>query len=97
MAEFASKGVAGAGLGLGIAGTALGLANGGLNNLFGNTCKNNCNGDSVAMLAELLSRNRLQRNNQCNSLRLGCYEPVGTKRRTNRPFGRVARNRPKNP
>lgn len=31
MAEFASKGVAGSGLGLGIAGTALGLLNGGLN------------------------------------------------------------------
>lgn len=30
MAEFASKGVAGSGLGLGIAGTALGLLNGGL-------------------------------------------------------------------
>lgn len=36
MAEFATKGVAGSGLGLGIAGTALGLLNGGLNNLFGN-------------------------------------------------------------
>jgi hypothetical protein len=37
MAEmsYASKGVAGAGLGLGIAGTALGLMNGGLGNLFG--------------------------------------------------------------
>ena len=36
MAEFASKGVAGAGLGLGIAGTALGLMNGnGLGGLFG--------------------------------------------------------------
>lgn len=35
MAEFASKGVAGAGLGLGIAGTALGLLNGGLGNIFG--------------------------------------------------------------
>lgn len=33
MAEFASKGVAGAGLGLGIAGTALGVLAGGLNNL----------------------------------------------------------------
>jgi hypothetical protein len=35
MAEmsYASKGVAGAGLGLGIAGTALGLMNGGLNNI----------------------------------------------------------------
>lgn len=36
--EYASKGVAGAGLGLGIAGTALGLLNGGLGNLFGNRC-----------------------------------------------------------
>lgn len=33
MAEFASKGVAGTGLGLGIAGTALGVMAGGLNNL----------------------------------------------------------------
>lgn len=36
MAEFASKGVAGSGLGLGIAGTALGLLNGGLSGLLGN-------------------------------------------------------------
>lgn len=35
MAEYASRGVAGAGLGLGIAGTALGVANGGLGNLLG--------------------------------------------------------------
>lgn len=36
--EYANKGVAGAGLGLGIAGTALGLLNGGLGNLgFGTT------------------------------------------------------------
>lgn len=35
MAEFASKGVAGAGLGTGIAGLALGVLNGGLGNLFG--------------------------------------------------------------
>jgi hypothetical protein len=34
MAEFASRGVAGSGLGLGIAGTALGVLNGGLGNLF---------------------------------------------------------------
>lgn len=33
--EYASKGVAGAGLGLGIAGTALGLLNGGLGNVLG--------------------------------------------------------------
>lgn len=40
MAEFASKGVAGTGLGLGIAGTALGVMNNGggvFGNLFGNT------------------------------------------------------------
>ena len=37
MAEFASQGVAGSGLGLGIAGTALGVLNGGwLGNVFGN-------------------------------------------------------------
>ncbi len=35
MAEFASKGVAGSGLGLGIAGTALGLMNGGLGGFLG--------------------------------------------------------------
>jgi hypothetical protein len=33
--EYASKGVAGAGLGLGIAGTALGVMNGGLGNILG--------------------------------------------------------------
>lgn len=33
--DFASKGVAGAGLGLGIAGTALGLLNGGIPGLLG--------------------------------------------------------------
>ena len=40
MAEFASKGVAGTGLGLGIAGTALGVMNGGLPNLFGGVIGN---------------------------------------------------------
>ena len=40
MAEFASKGVAGSGLGLGVAGTALGILNGGLGNLLGGW--NNC-------------------------------------------------------
>lgn len=41
MAEFASKGVAGSGLGLGIAGTALGVLNGGLGNILGGF-NNNC-------------------------------------------------------
>ena len=44
MAEFASKGVAGSGLGLGIAGTALGLlnSNGMLGGLFNNGWNRNC-------------------------------------------------------
>ena len=44
MAEFASKGVAGAGLGLGIAGTALGVLNGGLGNILGGWGWNGFNG-----------------------------------------------------
>jgi hypothetical protein len=49
MAEmtYASRGVAGAGLGLGIAGTALGLLNGGLGNILGGW---GCNGNSDNML-----------------------------------------------
>jgi hypothetical protein len=42
MAEFASKGVAGTGLGLGIAGTALGVLGGGLGNILGGWSNNGC-------------------------------------------------------
>lgn len=55
MGDYASKGVAGSGLGLGIAGTALGLLNGnGLGGLFGNNCALNTMASSatVASLAE---------------------------------------------
>ena len=47
MAEYASKGVAGAGLGTGIAGLALGVLNGGLGNLLNTTGINGgcCNED----------------------------------------------------
>lgn len=52
--DYANKGVAGAGLGLGIAGTALGLLNGGLGGILGgwnNGWNNGCNaGCSEAML-----------------------------------------------
>ena len=41
MGEFASKGVAGTGLGLGIAGTALGLLNNNGNGILGNLFGNN--------------------------------------------------------
>jgi hypothetical protein len=50
MAEFASKGIAGAGLGTGIAGLALGVLNGGLGNLLGtgiNGCNGGCNEDHL--------------------------------------------------
>ena len=43
MAEYASKGIAGAGLGTGIAGLTLGVLNGGLGNLFSGTGVNNGN------------------------------------------------------
>lgn len=50
--EYASKGVAGAGLGLGIAGTALGVLNGGgaLCNLFGGNRANNAATDMAAAM-----------------------------------------------
>ena len=62
MAEFASKGVAGSGLGLGIAGTALGLLNGGLGNILGGMNYNNNCGCSENMLVnryELNQENRI--------------------------------------
>lgn len=59
MAEFASKGVAGTGLGLGIAGTALGVLNGGLGNVLGgligngNNCGRCGGGGEEAMFAAM--------------------------------------------
>jgi hypothetical protein len=47
MAEYASKGVAGAGLGTGIAGLALGVLNGGLGNLLGTGVNGCCNEDHL--------------------------------------------------
>lgn len=59
MAEFASKGVAGSGLGLGIAGTALGLLNG--NGLLGGLFGNNycCNENTPVNRYELGQENRI--------------------------------------
>jgi hypothetical protein len=45
--KYASKGVSGAGLGLGIAGTALGLLNGGLGNILGNGSNAACSENHV--------------------------------------------------
>ena len=54
--DYASKGVAGAGLGLGIAGTALGLLNSGIPGLLGGW--NNCNG--AAMCSDNMPVNRYE-------------------------------------
>ena len=61
MAEFANKGVAGAGLGLGIAGTALGVLAGGLNNLgfIRGTGVTGCSEDHCVNRYELAQENRI--------------------------------------
>ena len=61
MAEFATKGVAGSGLGLGIAGTALGLLNGGLGNLLGGygNCAAACSENQFVNRYELDMENKL--------------------------------------
>lgn len=58
MAEFASKGVAGSGLGLGIAGTALGLLNGGWGNIL-NTNNAACSENVCVNRYELSQEGRI--------------------------------------
>lgn len=53
MAEFASKGVAGSGLGLGIAGTALGVLNGGLGGILGGIGGGGCSENQMVNRYEL--------------------------------------------
>lgn len=59
MAEFASKGVAGAGLGTGIAGLALGVLNGGLGNILGTGCNAGCSENMTVNRYELGQENRI--------------------------------------
>ena len=63
--EYASKGVAGSGLGLGIAGTALGLLNGGLNGILGNGCNSNwnacCSENNMVNRYELAQESRISK------------------------------------
>lgn len=59
MAEFASKGVAGSGLGLGIAGTALGILNGGLGNILGGSMNCGCSENNLINRYELEMENKL--------------------------------------
>lgn len=59
MAEFASRGVAGSGLGLGIAGTALGVLNGGLGNLLGGVNNCGCSENQIVNRYELGQESRI--------------------------------------
>ena len=63
--EYASKGVAGSGLGLCIAGTALGLLNGGLNGVLGGGCNNGwnhgCSENSMVNRYELAQESRISK------------------------------------
>lgn len=58
--DFASKGVAGAGLGLGIAGTALGLLGGGLPGILGGWSANGWNGSCAPACSESVLVNRYE-------------------------------------
>lgn len=62
MAEFASKGVAGTGLGLGIAGTALGLLNGNGNGVLGGLLGGGNNTDQkISTLEAMLAQEKAER------------------------------------
>lgn len=67
MAEFASKGVAGTGLGLGIAGTALGLMNGSVGRLFNGFSNAGSTGVESAMVSALTSAAMNGVNGRCCS------------------------------
>lgn len=57
--EYASKGIAGSGLGLGIAGTALGLLNGGVGNLLGGWSGNGCGENTPVNRYELAQEQKI--------------------------------------
>ena len=63
--EYASRGVANSGLGLGIAGTALGILNGGLNGILGNGCNNGwnhgCSENNMVNRYELAQESRISK------------------------------------
>ena len=74
MAEFASKGVAGSGLGLGIAGTALGVLSGGLNNILGGLGSNSCAENNFINRYELEMENKIvNKDNEIALLKANIY------------------------
>lgn len=82
--NFASKGVAGTGLGLGIAGTALGLMGGGLRNVLGgitappasNCCSNNSDAATLAAVSTMMGTiaNIATRDSDCNGIPVTRYD-----------------------
>ena len=66
--EYASKGVAGSGLGLGIAGTALGLLNGGLNGVLGNGCNNSAWNNNCCSENHMVNRYELGQESRISKL-----------------------------
>ena len=64
MAEFASKGVANAGLATGVIGTALGVLNGGLGNLFGGAFANGAGAANVCSDNMPVTRYELEMENK---------------------------------
>ena len=66
--EYASKGVAGSGLGLGIAGTALGLLNGGLNGVLGNGCNNSAWNNNCCSENHMVNRYELAQESRISKL-----------------------------
>ena len=72
MAEFASKGVAGSGLGLGIAGTALGVLNGGLGNILGGSL-GGCNTNYINRYEMEMENKILNRDTEIALLKSNIY------------------------
>lgn len=68
MAEFASKGVAGAGLGTGIAGLTLGVLNGGLGNLLGGGCGTGWNNSCGCSENHMVNRYELSQESRISKL-----------------------------
>ena len=66
--EYASRGVANSGLGLGIAGTVLGVLNGGLNGVLGNGCNNAWNNNNCCSENHMINRYELGQESRISKL-----------------------------
>ena len=66
--EYASKGLAGAGLGTGIAGLTLGVLNGGLNGILGGGCNNAWNNNNCCSENHMVNRYELAQESRISKL-----------------------------